>query len=315
MIATIGEALVDLIEQADGNFKPCLGGSVCNFTLGVARQGVPVTYLNPLSHDRFGEKFAARLDGSGVIPGAGHASSLPTSLAVVSLDAKGSPTYAFHRNAVADRDCSAASLVASLPPDLELLHTGGLALVPEDCAKTLAVIEAAQARGALVSVDANLRPKVAGDLAAYLDGVRLVLRRAHIVKVSDEDLDHLGLGGLDMPALAAALFADSAIELLAVTRGAHGATLMTRAAAVELPTGGIAHIVDTVGAGDCFHAGLIAFLQRAGLLGTPASLRTLPAETLRAALAHAIAAAGINIGRAGCEPASWEETIAAYRAA
>ena len=59
MISSYGEALVDLIEQADGRFLPCLGGSVSNFSVAVARQGVPSTYLNPLSSDKFGERFSA----------------------------------------------------------------------------------------------------------------------------------------------------------------------------------------------------------------------------------------------------------------
>ena len=311
MIATIGEALVDMIEQQNGNFKPCLGGSVCNFSLGAARQGVPVTYLNPLSADQFGAQFAARLSASGVQLGAAQRSRLPTSLAIVSVDATGSPSYAFHREAVADRDCSSDSLVASLPAGLAVLHTGGLALMPEDCAKTLAVLAAAAARGALVSVDANLRPLAASDLAAYLGGVRAALRHAHIVKASDEDLAHLGLGGLPLPELAASLFGDSALELLAITRGAHGASLLTRHAQVDLPTAGVRDIVDTVGAGDCFHAGLLGYLHRHGALANLAALRAASPGLLRAALAHAIAAAGINIRRAGCEPASWDETVAA----
>ena len=158
MIATIGEALVDLIEQPDGRFQACLGGSVCNFTLGLARQGVPTTYLNPLSEDIFGKKFAARLLESAVSLGAGVTSARPTALAVVSLDAQGSPTYAFHRQGVADRDISAEMLIASFPERLELLHTGGLALVPEDSETILTAMRAAVSRGALVSIDANLRP-------------------------------------------------------------------------------------------------------------------------------------------------------------
>ena len=66
MIATIGEALVDLIEQADGRFEACLGGSVCNFTQALSMQGVPTTYLNPLSHDKFGTQFIDLLLKKGV---------------------------------------------------------------------------------------------------------------------------------------------------------------------------------------------------------------------------------------------------------
>ena len=172
MIATIGEALVDLIEQPDGRFQACLGGSVCNFTVGLARQGVPTAYLNPLSQDKFGKKFYSLLTDNGVHLGANATSSWPTSLAVVSLDAQGSPTYAFHREAVADRDVSAEMLISRFPEGMELLHTGGLALVPDDQEKILTAIDEAKNRGAIVSIDANLRPLAVAHRDYYIEGVK-----------------------------------------------------------------------------------------------------------------------------------------------
>ena len=60
-IATAGEALIDLITQPDGRLEPCLGGAVFNLTRAIARQGVGVAYLNPLSSDRFGRQLAQAL--------------------------------------------------------------------------------------------------------------------------------------------------------------------------------------------------------------------------------------------------------------
>lgn len=310
VIATLGEALVDLIEQADGRFEACLGGSVCNFTLGAARQGLAAVYLNPLSEDRFGKRFATLLQDSGVRLGQRAASACPTSLAVVSVDPQGLPTYAFHRDGVADRDSDAAGLIAAFPPALALLHTGGLALVPEDIEKLLATLGAASARGAIVSVDANMRPMVVRDLAQYVAGVRRALALAHIVKVSDEDLAVLGIDSDNEEQVAAALFAGSATELIVITRGAQGASLLTRRCRAMLAAPAGLAVVDTVGAGDCFHAGLIAFLQRAGQLAAPAAIAALATQQLQAALRHAIAAASLNIMRSGCNPPTWDETRA-----
>jgi fructokinase len=310
MIATMGEALVDLIEQPDGLFRPCLGGSVCNFTVGLARQGMTVSYLNPLSQDHFGDRFAQLLTGAGVILGAAARSACPTSIAVVNLDALGAPTYAFHRAFVADRDVTASGIGAVLPPALKLLHTGGLALVPDDLARTLAVMANASARGAIVSLDINVRPAVVRELALYLQGVRRAITQAHIVKASNEDLDALGIDCSDLSVLAETLFADSALQLIVITRGAAGAALLTRHWQVELHAPAGLAVVDTVGAGDCFHAGLIAWLQRAGQLDSPAMLERLDRASLQGALRHALAAASINVTRVGCDPATWEETLA-----
>lgn len=310
MIATIGEALVDLIEQADGRFEACLGGSVCNFTQALAMQGVPTTYLNPLSHDIFGTRFNELLLKKGVSLAASMRSSCPTSLAIVSLDQQGSPTYAFHREAVADRDITADLLIASLPAPCTLIHTGGLALVPADLDKILTTIGTAASRGTLISIDANLRPMAVKQHADYVAGVKRVLQQAHIVKVSDEDLEVLGLGDATLEQLAAALFEASSVQLIALTRGAAGAALLTRSQQVSMATPDQLTVIDTVGAGDCFHAGLIAYLQHADQLASAACLEQLDQAFLQAALQHAIAAASINITRTGCDPATWEQTIA-----
>ncbi len=308
-IATIGEALVDMIEQADGRYQACLGGSVCNFTLGLARQGILTTYLNRLSEDKFGQQFTQRLQAAGVLLGTSIKSACATSLAMVYPDAQGVPHYSFYRHDVADRDISAELLVASFPDQLRLLHTGGLALVPEDLQKILTTMRAATNRGALVSVDANLRPMAVKHREAYIEGVKRALRQAHIIKVSENDLDVLGLGKKSLAELSAYLFSDSHVQLIAVTQGAKPAALITRACTVEYALTKPVHVADTVGAGDCFHAGLIAYLHRCGHLDNPESLEELNADFLRAALRHAMAAAALKIQRTGCEPATWEETV------
>ena len=42
-IATAGEALIDLIAQADGRFEPCLGGAVFNLTRASHAHRAPTT--------------------------------------------------------------------------------------------------------------------------------------------------------------------------------------------------------------------------------------------------------------------------------
>jgi fructokinase len=312
MIATLGEALVDLIEQQDGRFDACLGGSVCNFTQALALQGMDTAYVNPLSADKFGRRFHTLLTGHGVHLATARTSTRPTALAIVSLDERGSPTYAFHRDSVADRDISAAELIAALPDPCQLLHTGGLALTPADLDKTLEVVRAAAAKGTLISIDANLRPVAVDDPAVYVIGVRQALSLAQIIKVSDEDLLVLGLDPYDLDAVAT-LLEPAGVQLIALTRGASGALLMTRQHRITLPAPPHLTIVDTVGAGDCFQAGLIACLARAGRLDSVAALADLDPALLHTALSHALAAASINVTRAGCNPATWEETVAFQR--
>jgi fructokinase len=312
MIATLGEALVDLVQEPDGRFAPVLGGSVFNVSLGLARQGVATIYLNPLSSDAFGDRFATASREAGVALAARRRSARPTSLAVVSIDEKGSPSYAFHREGVADRDTAVADLVACLPAAPSLLYSGGLALVPDDLARTAAVADAARERGALVSLDANVRLAATAEPERYLAGVWGALCRAHLVKASLEDLRALGRGG-DPAAAAAELIAGGTTRLVALTFGEGGAALFGSSASVRRPAPRDLAIVDTVGAGDCFFAGLLSWLHRVGRL-RPGGLDGLGEAELVPALDHAIASASLDLLRKGCSPPTWPEAEAFARA-
>jgi fructokinase len=313
-IVTYGEALVDMIELPDRRFQAVLGGSVCNFTLAAARQGLPVTYLNPLSHDSFGDGFAALLDGAGVALATPRRSRCPTSLAIVTLGPDGSPSYAFHRQGVADRDITPRQAATVLPHRPALLHTGGLTLLPDDLEQTLAVAQAAADGGALLSVDANMRPLAAPDLPAYAAGVRRALAQADLIKVSEEDLQYLGYGAGAPLDIARTLLATLNPSLVALTLGADGAVLLTRQACVTVrPPPGIA-VRDTVGCGDCFMAGLVASLQKAGMLER-AALAGADAAALEQAARHAVATASLNAMRDGCQPPHAAEVEAWLRQA
>ncbi len=320
MLTCFGEALIDLIVSPYSpasmrtDSQACLGGSVFNFCIAASRQGLATTYLNPLSHDSFGQQYRALLQIEKVQLASPTPSSLPTSIAVVQLDVQGKASYAFHREAVADRDISAAQAIAALPANTAVLHTGCLMLVPHDWPKTRALIEAAHAQGACITVDANLRTVVCHDVAPYRASVLAACAMAHIVKVSDDDLKDLGLmdkTATDPVAASRSLLQSNTTQLVALTLGAAGAWLVTRQQAVfqASPTG--LEVADTVGAGDSFFAALLAHLQRSNVLSPVALQGNLSAAVLQAALAHAVTAAGINVTRVGCNPATWDETVAA----
>lgn len=301
MVVTYGEALVDMIEMPDGRFAAVLGGSVCNFTQAMARQGLAVSYLNPLSRDEFGRRFARLLDGAGVRLASPAPSAQPTSLAVITLDANKTPSYVFHRHGVADRDITAAQACVLLPAAPRLFHSGGLALVTEDVAAARAIAAQARARGALVSIDANMRPLVCPDVEAYAAGVRRMLAEADLIKVSEEDLEHLGYAGQAPLEAARALLHASGAKLLALTLGADGAVLLTPHVAVALAAPAGLAVVDSVGCGDSFWAGLLSSLDEGGLLDG-AALAALGPAALERALRAAVACASLNLMREGCQP-------------
>jgi fructokinase len=321
MLTCYGEALIDLIvspyspNSMRTASQACMGGSVFNFCIAAARQGLATTYLNPLSHDSFGQQARQLLTNEGVALASHTPSQQPTSIAVVQLDAQGKASYAFHREAVADRDISAAQAIACLPRSTAVLHTGCLMLVPQDWPKTQTLLQEAATRGACITVDANLRTVVCPDLGPYRASVLAACAMAHIVKVSDDDLIDIGLSakseGQDAVAAARKLLDQPNTGMVALTLGATGAWLITRHGQVFQPSLAGITVADTVGAGDSFFAALLAYLQHEKVLSPLALLGPLSPAILQAALAHAVAAASINVARVGCNPATWQETVSA----
>jgi fructokinase len=313
-IASYGEALVDMIPDAKGehtsamHYTACLGGSIFNFTTAISLQDVACTYINPLSTDLFGQQFATKLSACG-----GHLGSAsvakPTALAMVALGALGN-SYQFYREGVADRSTTATQALAAIPLQAEILHTGCLTLLPSDWPQTRELIDLAKARGLLVSVDANMRPAACDDMAAYRQCVWQAIARADIVKCSDEDLSALGMGEHSPLENAAYIFSNQNVRLVAITCGAHGAYVFRRGlqSFSAVPKG--LKICDTVGAGDCFYGAMLAWLARQATL-TGQFLDGLSQDQINQCVVHAVHAAGISVERAGCAPATWQETRAA----
>ncbi|MFN7154485.1 MAG: PfkB family carbohydrate kinase [Acidovorax sp.] len=312
--AIAGEALIDLIRRPDGSYLPCLGGALYNLCRALARQGVGTQYLNPLSRDRFGRELAAQLVADGVLLAQPEPVQQVTSLAVVNLNERGHPDYAFYREGVADRAVSAHGLIEACTalPALQLVCTGALALDERDTAIYLPWLAAQRAAGRCVVVDANLRPSVMPDLAAYRTTVHAALAHAHIIKTSDEDLDHLAVPGTDALTRARHLLAaNPKAHLLALTLGAEGAWLLHRnGAQCFAKEAQPLEVVDTVGAGDSFLAGLLAHLLRqaqvAGGVRFVQFVETLTAEACRTALRHALASASLCVVEQGCVPPGWD---------
>lgn len=304
-----GEALVDLVTEPDGRLTPVEGGAPYNFARALSLQSLDVGYLNPLSLDAFGERLSRTLADSGA-EHLGGRSSAPTSLALVSFGASGAPSYSFYRDRVADRDMDLDRQLADIAASVAGFHTGGLALVPPDDRQILSAIRGFRSRGILCTVDINMRPQFARstgiDVGKYRDAALAAAGSAHVVKVSDDDLHHLGFAG--EPRVAARALLHHGCRLAVLTLGASGAWAITAETEVFEEAQPVAP-VDTVGAGDCFFAGFIASLHRQRILDGVREAGP-PANALRTALRHASVCAAINVGRKGCAPPTWEEAAA-----
>lgn len=302
--AVFGEALMDLVGGADAAYRAYPGGSPYNFAIGLARQGVNVSFLAPFSDDAFGGRLLDALRREGVATPIARRSRLPTSLALVTVDAAGVPSYRLYRHAVADTDIAFEEIAAHLPQALDFFHTGSLALSPDQVPKVEKLCASMRERGTVVSIDLNVRLQASLDPAAYLTGVRSLLPLADIVKGSDEDFVALGFDS-NPRRCAEIAYGKMRGGLLVLTEGSAGAVVHAAAGTIARAAYPVNPIADTIGAGDAFHAAFMAYLTRAGAMTLP--LGGLGRAVLESALEFACAAAAINVSRVGCAPPSRPE--------
>jgi len=299
MIIACGEALIDMLPRTattgEPAFAPHAGGSVFNTAVALGRLGADAGFFAGLSTDMMGAILAARLDESGVDHSLCARSARPTTLAFVQLQ-DGHASYAFYDENTAGRMLSPDDL----PPSGagKAWFFGGISLVAEPCGSTYEALQAREAPHAVTVLDPNIRPGFITDEGAHRTRIGRMSARADIVKVSDEDL-HWIMGPGDPGDLAREMLARGP-SLVCLTEGARGARGFTQQGEVRVPGPEVA-VVDTVGAGDTFNAGLLVALDRAGRLTKPA-LAALDSVALGEALALGVRAAAVTVSRAGANP-------------
>ncbi|MEY4981126.1 MAG: hypothetical protein RL174_464 [Actinomycetota bacterium] len=312
MILVIGEALIDLIENRyqAGAFNAIVGGANANVAIALARRGTPQQFLARISDDRFGKIIRERLETNGV--GLDHAISATelTTLAVVSIDSHGVPSYAFYVNGTADWGWTPAEL----PTDADLDRLNAKALqfgcLTMAMAPGNAVIEAWGERlykeeRLTISHDINMRPALGFDREVERVRVERVNSFSHIIKASDEDIEWLY--GLETGAYIDDIVNDWIGETgrhVFVTRGGDGVSVYRPGGVrFDVPSRKI-NVVDTVGAGDTFCANLLGQLHDSDTLGDRAFARlgNLSDDQLHEFVRVAGVAASITCERAGAEP-------------
>lgn len=291
----VGEALVDIIVDARGEVTSVIGGAPLNTARTVCRLGECADFLGGVSTDAFGQRIQRLLDADGVRAAIAEPTDAPTTLAIAQLDDSGAATYRFLLDGTSAAAVTPDVALAAVDPSCAVLHVGTLGLVLQPLSDASVALVNASPAERLVMVDPNFRPSVMQGSAVFDEALHAVLDRADVVKVSGDDLGFLfpELSKLDA---AMWLHRDADVVVL-FTDGAESVHVISggKDVVVDVPR---VPVVDTVGAGDSFSGGVIAWWLRHGL----GRADLADEQALLAATKYGIAVAGITCQRPGADP-------------
>ena len=252
-VLCVGEVLWDALPE--GLF---LGGAPFNVACHLRAAGTPVTMVSRIGSDRLGDEVLRRAARYGVGADLIQVDEvLPTGFVRVDVDEAGNPTYEILEPAAWDAIAVTTPLLARAA-NARAIVFGTLA---QRHATSRATIRRLWDTEALMALDVNLRTPFEDR-----EIVRRSLRRADVVKMSDEELHTIArwfaLQGSQQE-MVTALAETFACDVVCLTRGSGGAALWHDGNWTEHP-GFTVEVRDTVGAGDAFLAVLLAGLLAGG---------------------------------------------------
>ncbi|MGV9253615.1 carbohydrate kinase family protein [Streptomyces sp. NPDC003697] len=267
-ITVLGECVADAFTEPAGTsselaLRVLPGGGPANTAVALARLGTPARFLARLSGDVFGRLFRAHLESSGVDLTGAVAAAEASTLAVAELDERGQAAFSFHAQNTADWQWTAEELAEVDLSGTACVHTGSLALVQEPGARVVEDFLAASAPRATISIDPNVRPLLV-DPEVYRDRLAHWCALADVLRLSDDDLQLLLPG--TPPEQACDTWHAAGAPLVVITLGADGVLASLNGERIVMPAVPT-RVVDTVGAGDSFTAGLLHHLTARELLG------------------------------------------------
>ncbi len=281
-LVCLGELLVDFVQMDEERFLRTPGGAPANVAAQAALLGMRAQFVGKVGKDMHGDFLLKRLQRLGVdVSAAVQDPDVFTTLAFVGVDKETAErSFSFARKPGADTRLSPSELPREALRSCRALHVGSLSLTDEPArSATLQAIEIAKAAGALISYDPNYRASLWPSKAEALERMSSLLDKADLVKLSEEEAELL-CGTADAEQAAQLVLARGA-GLVAITLGAEGAFVATRAASTHIPS--IPCFPrNTTAAGDAFWGALLYKVVHEQGIRTAADFAALSCEDLYA---------------------------------
>lgn len=269
-VVALGELLIDFTQNglsAQGN--PLLeanpGGAPCNVLALLSKLGHKTAFLGKVGQDGFGDQLADALTEVGIdTRGLRRDPVVHTTLAVVHTHPDGDREFSFYRNPGADMNLRSEELDQELLADTTIFHFGSLSMTDEPCrSASREAIALAEASGALLSFDPNLREPLWHSLDDAKEQILYGMAHCQILKISDNEIQWLS-GREDYDEGIAWLRSQFNIPLILLSLGKDGSRAYCGDVRVEVPAHLMPNTIETTGAGDTFFGGVLHYILEHG---------------------------------------------------
>jgi 2-dehydro-3-deoxygluconokinase len=268
-VALFGEAMLLLVADRPGpledaqSFHKRTAGAETNVAIGLSRLGLKVGWASRLGTDSMGRALLAAMRAEGI--DCSHVITDATQRTGFQFKGRvtdgSDPPIEYHRKGSAASHMGPADVDEAWLRSARHLHATGVFAAISDTSlqAALKTMDVMRAAGRTISFDTNLRPTLWSSTETMRHWVNELASRADWVLPGIEE--GLLLTGHDKPEDVAKFYRDRGAKLVVVKLGAEGAYYDSDVAGTGRVDGfPVKEVIDTVGAGDGFAAGVVSAL-------------------------------------------------------
>ncbi|MBQ2792256.1 MAG: hypothetical protein IJE98_04000 [Oscillospiraceae bacterium] len=196
---SVGEILVDLVDEGGMKFSGTVGGAPCNALAQAAKMGSKTAFVGMVGNDAFGRACARQLDELGIDRQYLYVTNeADTTLAFVSLDEKGERDFSFYRRPGADSLLTVKNIPFDAIAQSRVYLFGGVALSKDPTmAAVFYSLFKMSGEKVIKAFDPNLRPALWESLEDAKALGRKAMGLCDVMKLSEEEA--VFFSGLENP--------------------------------------------------------------------------------------------------------------------
>ncbi|MFP4199161.1 MAG: sugar kinase [Halanaerobium sp.] len=254
------------IKYAD-RFSKHIAGAESNFAIGITRLGFNAGWISKVGDDPLGDFVEFFVRGEGVdVSELKRDADRQTGLMIKEILSKDRAKVYYYRQNSAASAITAADINEDYISQAKYIHLSGITPALSESAREafLKVLEIAGKHKIKISFDPNIRQKIWQNQEKMKTEILKIIKRTDILLPGIEEAEILL--GIKNPERAAEKFYQLMGGIVVLKLGEEGALYYDGEKMERVPAFEIEEVIDPIGAGDAFAAGLIAgFLRNMSL--------------------------------------------------